>query len=634
MDAKILVFSVDEEARLELSRRLAHELDIDTIPCASLEDIRLNLRHQPRAIVIDHSPGHMLPMAATRWLHAAEETDGVFHLSDTAGPAQPGAKWLPRDGRGLEDAIKAYFMGKRPQTSMAPAVDAFGVTLDQLEKALDTPSSTSAVVRSLMDTHEILEALNFGPSTIELDNVVTLDRPPQKDDVRALITQLKAFVEQRVPGKTRIMMCGRDARANELRSALSDVAVSHVVHRDSLPSACEMLNPHVIVVFDEGDRQTRDTLLQLRMVHPVANPAVVLLGSARPVDRHVAYEVVAAFDADVPLREVARVLTELANERAKEAPHVVIVEDAHRSEDVVAAVERMGGSATVISEPATILDVLFELPTDLVFLRDAYGSVSGFDVCRAIRRASRVPVLMIVEHLDIATKNEAYKAGADDVLVTPLAGIELQRRLRQHVELQRLRVSRADRDELTGVRHVTGLKDELTRRYEGRRDKPVSFAAFEVCNFAAIREKHGEQAARTVLRHVADTLTVQFGPKSVFRGWGERFFVLSDRLYTEDPAAPPWSPVLDINRVTFRDTTGRGFYVSLNAAHLIAVPGNLSVNGFVEGLIRILLRCRTLGTSQLLTARIDGLPDAPKRPETPSQASKRWKPVVLTRSND
>ncbi len=640
---RILVFSTDAISRDRVAKSVARALDVQPISCESIDQVRDQaLGIKADVIVVDHAPGDPNAHALLKWLKEAGIRGGLVNLSDQTPDDSIRGEWLTRSVRGhvLGDAVSRQLShNERKPKKTNPKIDAFRVTLDDLEKALDDVNSTLDVVKSLRDTHELLAALNLGPPTREMASVVTDDLPPSEDDVRAFISQLKALVHDRDPTQARIMLCGRDERVATIRALLEpDATVSHVVHRDSLVPACELLAPHVVAVFDENDRQTRETLVLLRQILPGLSPTVALLGRhGRPVDRHLAYEIEAAFDADVPLKTTATSLIKAARAAALKAPRVLLVDEDGAYSEVTEAVERMGGRAVSLETPMSLLKFVTEVTVDAVVLAPSYEHVSGFDLCRSLREAhgTSIPVIFLADHADHTTRSEAFRAGADDVIALPWVMAEVQRRIRHLVELRRLRTQVTYRDNLTGVQHISGFKEALKQVSEAVGHEQVSFAGFEVCNFAELRNKHGEACGRTVLRQVADTLVQQFDAEYVFRGWGERFFVISPKVLAEDAKVSPWAPILDISRVTFRDAAGRGFYASVNAAHLVAPPGHVSVNGCIEGLLRILSRCGTLGSAQLLTARIDTPADGAPLAELPaSNPARRWKPVVLTREDD
>lgn len=642
---RILVFSSDPDARDRIEQSIARALDTQPVICATLDDVQnQTLRTRADVLVIDHLPNDSAGDTLWRWLTAAGIHEGVIHLSDhVPESARKGEFWLSRNVRGqvLGDVITRYLAATSQGTRKGGhAIDTFRVTLDDLERALDDMSSSVDVVRSLRDTHELLDALNLGPQTIEMTSVVVADDSPDEADVRAFITQLRALVDGRDPTQGRVMLFGRDERVSELKTLLEpNVTVSHVVHRESLEPACELLAPHVVAIFDESDRQTRDTLLLLRQILPGLRPTVAIIGRInRAVDRHLAYEVEMAFDADVSLAQAAEALTRSARRAAQNAPRVLLVDESSVLAPAMDAVERIGGRPIVLEDPSQVLNVIAEIALDAIILVPSYRRVSGFDVCRSIRGSfgSPIPILFLADHADQVTRTEAFRAGCDDVISLPWVAGEVQRRIRHLVELRRLRAEIAHRDQLTGCMHVSGFATGLRSILEATaHENAVSFAAFEVCDFADLRKKHGEHSAKTVLRHVADRLCLNFDENLVFRGWGERFFVISPTVLPEESTASPWAPVLDISRVTFRDASGRGFYASVNAAHLIAPSGKVTVNGCIEGLLRILSRCRALGSAQLMTARIDSSTEPISGGSSyGSNPERRWKPVVLTRDND
>ncbi len=56
--------------------------------------------------------------------------------------------------------------------------------------------------------------------------------------------------------------------------------------------------------------------------------------------------------------------------------------------------------------------------------------IDGFDVCRAIRRASDVPIVMVTARADTHDVVAGLEAGADDYLTKPFAPKELSARIR------------------------------------------------------------------------------------------------------------------------------------------------------------------------------------------------------------
>ncbi|MBU3702030.1 MAG: response regulator transcription factor [Acidimicrobiia bacterium] len=69
-------------------------------------------------------------------------------------------------------------------------------------------------------------------------------------------------------------------------------------------------------------------------------------------------------------------------------------------------------------------------PADVVLIDIMLPGIDGFEVCRAIRRASDVPIVMVTARADTHDVVAGLEAGADDYLTKPFAPKELSARIR------------------------------------------------------------------------------------------------------------------------------------------------------------------------------------------------------------
>jgi DNA-binding response OmpR family regulator len=70
------------------------------------------------------------------------------------------------------------------------------------------------------------------------------------------------------------------------------------------------------------------------------------------------------------------------------------------------------------------------MPPDLVLLDLRLPDMSGFDVCRALRAESIVPIIMITAQTDTHDMVAGLEAGADDYVTKPVVPKELAARIR------------------------------------------------------------------------------------------------------------------------------------------------------------------------------------------------------------
>ncbi len=110
---------------------------------------------------------------------------------------------------------------------------------------------------------------------------------------------------------------------------------------------------------------------------------------------------------------------------------ILIIED---DEKIVQTVRRgliyEGYTVDVAMEGHEGLEKARDNPPDLVILDVMLPGVDGLEVCRRLRAASNVPVLMLTARDGVADRVAGLDAGADDYLVKPFSFDELLARIR------------------------------------------------------------------------------------------------------------------------------------------------------------------------------------------------------------
>ncbi len=147
---------------------------------------------------------------------------------------------------------------------------------------------------------------------------------------------------------------------------------------------------------------------------------------------------------------------------------VLVVEDDPSTRALVARVLAGAGYAIIeATDGAQALDLLARADPALVVLDVGLPGVDGFEVCRRLRRDSRVPILMLTGHVAEEDVLRGFELGVDDYLTKPFS----PRVLAARVTTVLRRAAEGDRRERERERCVRAGSLELdTWGYEVRMD--------------------------------------------------------------------------------------------------------------------------------------------------------------------
>ncbi|MXW96721.1 MAG: response regulator transcription factor [Acidimicrobiaceae bacterium] len=154
------------------------------------------------------------------------------------------------------------------------------------------------------------------------------------------------------------------------------------------------------------------------------------------------------------------------------ATRILTVEDDERIRTALRlALEDEGWEVDEVASGEEALAAFDRVPADVVLVDIMLPGIDGFDICRAIRKSSDVPIVMITARSDTHDVVAGLEAGADDYLTKPFAPKELSARIR--ALLRRARSSDDGSSEIAfddlqifpdeGVVRVSGAEAHLTK---------------------------------------------------------------------------------------------------------------------------------------------------------------------------
>jgi DNA-binding response OmpR family regulator len=110
---------------------------------------------------------------------------------------------------------------------------------------------------------------------------------------------------------------------------------------------------------------------------------------------------------------------------------VLVVDDERKIVDIVKAyLERDGFSVTTAYNGRSALEEVRRNSPDIIILDLMLPEISGWDVCRSLRKESDVPVIMLTARDEATEKIVGLEIGADDYVTKPFDPKELVARVK------------------------------------------------------------------------------------------------------------------------------------------------------------------------------------------------------------
>ncbi len=110
---------------------------------------------------------------------------------------------------------------------------------------------------------------------------------------------------------------------------------------------------------------------------------------------------------------------------------ILIVDDEPAIADAIQyALETEGFETACFSSGMPVLEALTEHPADLIVLDIGLPDISGFDLCREIRRKNPIPIIFLTARADEIDRIVGLEIGADDYITKPFSPREVSARVK------------------------------------------------------------------------------------------------------------------------------------------------------------------------------------------------------------
>jgi OmpR family response regulator RpaB len=157
-----------------------------------------------------------------------------------------------------------------------------------------------------------------------------------------------------------------------------------------------------------------------------------------------------------------------------------------------------GYKVIVATDGEQALDLFEKEKPDLIVLDIMIPRIDGYGVCTALRKESKVPIIMLTALGDISDRVTGLELGADDYIVKPFSPKELEARIRsvlrrteRSVELQKAKDQ--------NVLYIGNLKIDTNKRQILKGGKRVKLTGIEFNLLELLIKKAGERLSRAYI---------------------------------------------------------------------------------------------------------------------------------------
>ncbi len=173
---------------------------------------------------------------------------------------------------------------------------------------------------------------------------------------------------------------------------------------------------------------------------------------------------------------------------------ILVVDDEKKIVEIVKAyLEREGYEVSAAYDGKSALEVVKQQNPDLVILDLMLPQVSGWDICRALRVNSNIPIIMLTARDDVTDKIVGLELGADDYVTKPFDPKELVSRVK--AVLRRTAVNRTPK----AVLKMSDLAINTEKREVRRHGESIELTPMEFDLLATLAQNPGRVFSRMQL---------------------------------------------------------------------------------------------------------------------------------------
>ena len=238
-------------------------------------------------------------------------------------------------------------------------------------------------------------------------------------------------------------------------------------------------------------------------------------------------------------------------------PVILIVDDSPFNLQILRElIEDSGYEAVTILNGRTALEFVKKEKPDLILLDIVMPQMDGYEVCRLIKSSDEtkdIPIIFLTAKTETEDIVKGFRGGAVDFVSKPFNAIELNARVKTHLELKRVRdelqeknkqlqeamneLERvATRDPLTNLfnrRYMMERMDQEVARTK-RTNRTFSLVLTDIDFFKKVNDTYGHDGGDFILKSLSKLVVETLRYQDVLVRWGgEEFLILLPETGTE-----------------------------------------------------------------------------------------------------
>lgn len=136
---------------------------------------------------------------------------------------------------------------------------------------------------------------------------------------------------------------------------------------------------------------------------------------------------------------------------------------------------------------------------DLVILDIMLTQLDGYEVCKEIRKSSRVPIIMLTALGDISDRVMGLELGADDYVMKPFSPKELEARIRSVLRRVKSTNSLQIQKPRQNILHIGSLQIDINKQQVLKKNKRIKLTGMEFNLLELLVSKAGERLSRSYI---------------------------------------------------------------------------------------------------------------------------------------